>query len=74
MFSSGPSNRSVHEGAPWGMHGVSSLPGGVSGVPGSPFYANLLTDWLRNNAYTQLQRQDDIAQNTLSVTKFVPGK
>ena len=27
-----------------------------------------------NVAYTQLQRQNDITQSTLSVTKFVPGK
>ncbi len=74
MFAHGPSNRSVHEGATWGMHGVSSLPGGVSGVLGSPFYANLLTAWLRNQAYQQLQRQNDIVHNTMTVVKFVPSK
>jgi penicillin amidase len=74
MFSHGPSNRSVHEGASWGMHGVSSLPGGVSGVVGSPYYANLLTAWLQNVAYTEWQRQNEITQNTMSVRKFVPGK
>jgi acyl-homoserine lactone acylase PvdQ len=74
MFSSGPSNRSVHEGASWGMRGVSSLPGGVSGVLGSPYYANMLTAWLKNMAYPQLQRQNEIVANTLSVAKFVPAK
>ncbi len=56
------------------MHGVSSLPGGVSGVVGSPFYANLLTSWLNDEAYTQWQRQNEIVANTMSVMKFVPGK
>ena len=33
-----------------------------------------LMPWLQNNAYPQLQRQNDIAQNTMSVVKFVPSK
>ena len=74
MFSHGPSNRSVHEAAPGGMRGVSSLPGGVSGVLGSPFYANLLSGWLSNDAYPQLQRTNDLQANTSSVLKFVPAK
>lgn len=74
MFSHGPSNRSVHEGLPGGMRGVSSLPGGVSGVLGSPFYANLLTEWLSNVAYQQLQGTSELQANTSLVLKFVPAK
>jgi penicillin amidase len=74
MFSHGPSNRSVHEGLPGGMRGVSSLPGGVSGVLGSPFYANLLTEWLSNVAYPQLQGTNELQANTSAVLKFVPAK
>lgn len=33
------------------MSGESALPGGVSGVLGSPFYANLLSGWLPNRYY-----------------------
>jgi len=73
MFTSGPSNRTVHEGRHGGMEGASSLPGGPSGVLGSPFYFNLLPAWLVNQAYPFLQRQNDLEKNLLSVTKFVPA-
>ena len=48
MFNAGPSNRSLHLATEDGMTGESALPGGVSGVPSSPFYANLLSGWLAN--------------------------
>lgn len=73
-FGSGPSQRFVSEARHEGMRGVSSLPGGVSGVLGSPFYVNLLPPWLTNHAYDQLFRQDELEHNILNVTKFVPGK
>lgn len=74
MFSSGPSQRFVGEGQHEGLRGVSSLPGGISGVLGSPFYVNLLPQWLTNHAYDQLFRQNDLEHNILNVTKFVPAK
>jgi penicillin amidase len=73
-FSSGPSQRFVGEGRHEGMQGVSSLPGGISGVLGSPFYVNLLPQWLTNHAYSQLFKNDELEHNTLSVTEFVPSK
>jgi penicillin amidase len=73
-FSSGPSQRFVGEGRHEGMQGVSSLPGGISGVLGSPFYTNLLPQWLTNHAYDQLFKNDELEHNTLSVTEFVPSK
>jgi penicillin amidase len=73
MFRSGPSNRTVHEGRPGGMQGASSLPGGPSGTIGSPFYFNLLPQWLVNQAYPFLQRQSDLQHNLMSVEKFVPA-
>jgi acyl-homoserine lactone acylase PvdQ len=51
MFSSGPSRRYVGEATPTGLVGQTSLPGGVSGVPGSPLYFNLLPMWLTNQTY-----------------------
>ena len=71
-FSSGPSQRFVGEGRHEGMRGVSSLPGGISGVLGSPFYVNLLPQWLTNHAYDQLFTEDELKQNIMNVTKFVP--
>jgi penicillin amidase len=73
-FSSGPSQRFVGEGRHEGMRGVSSLPGGISGVLGSPFYVNLLPQWLTNHAYRQLFKEDELEHHVLNVTKFVPGK
>ena len=51
MYTNGSSQRSVHAASRRGMRGVSSLPGGPSGVPGSPFYFSLLPAWLTNEAY-----------------------
>jgi penicillin G amidase len=73
-FTSGPSQRFVGEGRHEGMRGVSSLPGGISGVLGSPFYVNLLPQWLTNHAYRQLFTEDDLEGNILNVTRFIPGK
>ena len=52
-FGGGPANRYVSEPrAPGDIHAESSLPGGPSGVPGSPFYVNLLGEWLTNDTFT----------------------
>ena len=50
MFRSGPSRRYLGEATPAGIRAESSLPGGVSGVPG-PLYFNLLAMWLTNGTY-----------------------
>jgi penicillin G amidase len=51
-FGGGPANRYVGElRAPGDVHAESSLPGGTSGVPGSPFYVNLLPQWLTNDTF-----------------------
>ncbi len=71
-FTSGPSQRFVGEGQHEGMRGVSSLPGGISGVLGSPFYVNLLPQWLTNHAYRQLFTEDELEDHVLNVTRFVP--
>jgi penicillin amidase len=50
MFTSGPNRRYVGD-----MNrvpiGVSSLPGGVSGDPRSPWFTNLLMQWLTNDTF-----------------------
>jgi penicillin G amidase len=52
-FGGGPANRYVSEPrAPGDVRAVSSLPGGTSGVPGTPFYVNLLPSWLTNDTFT----------------------
>jgi len=74
MFVDGSSHRSVHEARHEGIRGVSSLPGGASGVLGSPFYLNLLPAWLTNEAYPLLDRESDQQGEILSVTTFVPAR
>ena len=51
MFAGGPSRRYVASIESDGIKSVSSLPGGQSGVPGSPFYLNLLRRWLTNETF-----------------------
>jgi penicillin G amidase len=51
-FGGGPANRYVSElRAPGDIRAQSSLPGGTSGVPGTPFYVNLLPSWLTNDSF-----------------------
>jgi penicillin amidase len=50
-FGSGPSRRYVGEVGPSGIHAETSLPGGVSALPTSPYYINLLPLWLTNATY-----------------------
>lgn len=71
MWALGVSERSVAEGLPSGMVGVSSLPGGVSGVLG-PGYLNLLPEYLVNGYYEQFFRMNELQPATESVEKYVP--
>jgi acyl-homoserine lactone acylase PvdQ len=41
------------------------MPGGESGVLGSPFYFNLLPRWLTNDVYPMRQRHDDVQADVL---------
>jgi penicillin amidase len=69
----GPVSRSVAEGLPRGIRGVSSLAGGVSGVPGSPLYWNFLPGWLTNrDYYDQYFGPDELQGHVSSIMKLVP--
>ena len=63
MFMFAPALRYVASVDQKGITSVSSLPGGQSGVPGSPFYLNLLGRWLTNEAFPlrtdAVDRRDD---------------
>jgi penicillin G amidase len=51
-FGGGPANRYVAElRAPGDVRASSSLPGGTSGVLGTPFSVNLLPSWLTNDTF-----------------------
>ncbi len=74
MFDSGPARRYVSEAGPGWVMGTDSLPGGISGALGSPYYFNLLTQWLTNGSYAVLIRQNDLEHNAISEVRFVPGR
>lgn len=66
LFSIGPANRFVSQ-ATEEMAAVSSLPGGVSGIIGTPDSINLLPGWLTNQAVPPLFHLD-----LGSVVKYAP--
>jgi len=75
-FGSGPNRRYV--GVPGTASGSieaeTALPGGMSGVLGSKFYANLLGRWLTNDTYPLRQNPGEVMQNLDSQRFFKPGK
>jgi penicillin amidase len=76
MFGGGPVRRYVGEpgGRPDSIVGETILPGGDSGVLGSPFYTNLLPRWLTNDTYTMRISRGDVSKAAASRTVFVPAK
>jgi penicillin amidase len=74
MFGSGPNRRYVGSPgtAPGSIGAETSLPGGISGTLGSPFYANLLKTWLTNDTFPLRQSLPDVLQNLNSTIIFNP--
>ncbi|HXJ58159.1 MAG TPA: penicillin acylase family protein [Verrucomicrobiae bacterium] len=73
MFDHGPAHRFIGEATPSGVQGELSEPGGVSGVPGSVGYVNLLDGWLRNDSFP-LQLHSQPAAARVSCVRFVPAQ
>ena len=73
MFDHGAGMRYVSQAGPAPIRAVYSLPGGVSGVLGSPHYADLLPGWLTNDAFQLFFKSTDVRKNAESVTLFVPS-
>ncbi|MDJ0981425.1 MAG: penicillin acylase family protein, partial [Kiloniellales bacterium] len=57
-----------------GISGQTSLPGGQSGVLGSPLYANLLPRWLTNETHPLRQRLPELLRSVAEVTLFLPQR
>ena len=73
MFSHGPSRRFVAEVAPHlRTRAADSLPGGTSGVLGSPFYFQLLPGWLANEAVTAHLGSEQLEDEAAEAQQFVP--
>ena len=56
------------------IEGRTVLPGGMSGVLSSPFYANLLGRWLTNDTYPMRQNMGEVMQNLHGQQMFKPGR
>jgi len=76
MFGSGPNRRYVGSpgGAPGSIEAETALPGGMSGVLGSPFYANLLGRWLTNDTYPLRLTTGEVMQNLHGQQSFRPAR
>lgn len=72
VSSRGAAFRLVTRGGPGMMRGVSSVPGGVSGVLGSPRYADLLPEWLTNEAFPLWTQPSEVRLHASSVEQFIP--
>ena len=76
MFGNGPSRRYVGQPDRRGnfIKAETILPGGSSGVLGSPFYSNLLGRWLTNDAYPVRQRSIDIFRALDKIEVYKPER
>jgi hypothetical protein len=46
--------------------------GGVSGVPGSPYYFNILPYWLSNNALPTVLKPSELRAGAARIIRFEP--
>jgi penicillin amidase len=73
MFGSGPARRFVGEMTPMGpMPPLEVIPGGQSGVPGSPLFGSQLPLWLTNDYHPFPYRPDAVVQSTATFEVFLP--
>jgi acyl-homoserine lactone acylase PvdQ len=54
------------------MKGMQIIPGGESGVPGSPLFANMLRRWLANEFHDALFSDQEVASGETSREEFSP--
>jgi penicillin G amidase len=73
MFASGPSRRFIGDAQPNGIQATQVIPGGESGEPTEPTFANQLGLWLTNDAHPALETRSAVAQNAASEQVFVPN-
>ncbi len=72
MFGSGPARRFVGELDPAGPVPVEVIPGGESGVLGSPFYGSQLPLWLTDRYHAFPYRPNDVVDDTILFQVLVP--
>jgi len=74
MFDHGPAHRFISEATPAGISAEMSVPGGVSGALGSPYYFTLMPGWLSNDSFPLLMNRAQIQQRAAAVINFVPAE
>jgi penicillin amidase len=74
MFSSGPSKRFVGEARRSGIHAVQVIPGGASGVPGSPTFGSLVELWATNDYHEAASELGDVLRSAVSLQLFLPAE
>lgn len=72
MFGSGASRRIVADMDPDGVVAFQIIPGGQSGVLGSPFYANQLGRWLTHQYHPLLLSPGQVRRDTVSELVYTP--
>jgi penicillin amidase len=73
MFDFGATGRYVASPGRHHIKAETSLPGGESSVPGSPFYVNLLEPYLNNETFPLPHSSKPGKKNVFSTQEFVPG-
>ena len=73
MFSAGATGRYVSRLKRRKVTARSSLPGGESAIPGSPFYLNLLEPWLLNQTHILPVSTDRVQARAYLTQSFVPA-
>jgi len=73
MVEFGPTGRFVARTGPWKVRAETSLPGGESAIPSSPFYNNLLEPWLRNETFPMLTSPHAVRWDAVSIQEFIPA-
>jgi penicillin amidase len=74
MFTDGPNRRFVAQVRRGRFEAVTALPGGESGVIGSPHYVDLLTGWLTNEAFALPTNKGTILRNATRTETFIPPR
>jgi penicillin G amidase len=72
MFGSGPARRFIGEMVPGAIDAQEIIPGGESGVVGSPQRANQLGAWLTDQYHPLLITSAQVRASAVKVTRYVP--
>jgi penicillin amidase len=73
MFGSGPARRFVAETDRSHPRAVQVIPGGESGNPSGPFFANQLGLWLTDDYHLATIQRGEVERAAVSQEEFVPG-